>query len=313
MLQAMGRLILLVAFVVCFGAASAFAYNYTNINYPGAAQSDAFGITSDGNVVVGNYYDAYGNQLGMFTYNTTTGVYTPVARPTPSTSLAGINHGRVMTGSSLSGSNIIGYIRNTLGGFAWFSYPGAYETQPRGINDSGDIAGYFRWNSADTAHCFVKQGGTYTVFRPKASPLSCVAQGLNGQGTSTGHVWLPAGAVYPNSPKKEYGWKRTIYGNYRIFSVNGRRTFARGINDSLIVVGYSVGSIGADPHGFAANAGAITSDYQNLTVPQGYPIWSATVDYPGATGTYPQAISNYGTIVGNWIDVSGRAHGFLAR
>ncbi len=36
----------------------------------------------------------------------------------------------------------------------------------------------------------------------------------------------------------------------------------------------------------------------------------STFDYPGATATYPNAISNSGEIVGDYVDSSNVTHGF---
>lgn len=128
------------------------------------------------------------------------------------------------------------------------SFPGASSTAARGLNDQGQVVGF--WNGTDNAfpgltiaHGFVYENGVWSVLDASA--------GTGG-------------------------------------------TFAGGINNSDLIVGYYLDKQGAS-HGFTFDqpTGTFTS-----------------VDMQGAANTYLYGINNLGEMVGSFVDGNGQTYGF---
>ena len=205
------------------------------------------------------------------------------------------------------------------------AYPGAQSTYPFGINDGGQIVGWYALNTGN--HGFLYSGGSFTsVDYPGA--LSTYANGINNSGQIVGyyadaqgrvHGFLKTGANfipidYPgatvtyaagiNSVGQIAGYYQDAGNNYHAFLYSvgsftsidypgATQTYAQGINDNGQIVGYYSGASG-NGHGFLDSAGSFTS-----------------LDFPGAKGTIASAINNNGQVVGYYGDASGNQHGFL--
>ena len=70
------------------------------------------------------------------------------------------------------------------GVFSFFDAPGALDTRPNGINDSGEIVGYF-WHSSFVQRGFVKVGGSYSTIDVPGASLTR-ATGINNAGQIVG-------------------------------------------------------------------------------------------------------------------------------
>jgi probable HAF family extracellular repeat protein len=156
-----------------------------------------------------------------------------------------------------------------------------------GINDAGEIVGYFI-DASFTTHGFLYNGGHYTILdAPGASGTSPAAINSSGQivgSINTGVVNSAKGFLYSN-------------GHYTILDdplgVTG--TEAGGINTSGQIVGTYLDAA-TKAHGFLYSNGNYT-----------------TLDDPlaGPLGTDAIGINDAGQIVGDYFDASGNMHGFL--
>ncbi len=163
-----------------------------------------------------------------------------------------------------------------------FAYPGATETYAYGINDSGQIVGYY--HDGSTYHGFLKDGATYTSLDYPGATFT-EAYGINDSGKIVGfycddsgyyHGFLKDGATYTS-----LDYPGATY------------TYAFGINDSGEIVGSYYDASYGYHHGFLKDGATYTS-----------------LDYPGATQNYAFGINDSGQIVGYYTS-SGYYHGFL--
>jgi probable HAF family extracellular repeat protein len=77
-----------------------------------------------------------------------------------------------------------------------FDYPGASSTNPGGMNNSGQIVGYYL-DSSYIAHGFLKDGGTYTSFdHPGAGSWGTIALDINDSGQIVGYYWDSSGVTH---------------------------------------------------------------------------------------------------------------------
>jgi VCBS repeat-containing protein len=184
-----------------------------------------------------------------------------------------------------SGQIVVGY---TTGSF-WYSslysggtytpiYDQSFNDQAQGINDSGQIVGYYY-----PAQGFLYSGGTYT---PISVPgyAHTVPLGINDSGEIVGYYFPYYGG--PSHGFLDSG------GTFTSFDVPGSTvTYPQSINNSEQIVGYYYD--GSTYHGFLDSGGTFT-----------------TIDVPGSTQTFVQDINDSGQIVGTYYDGS-TYHGFL--
>jgi hypothetical protein len=263
----MKNLITICAAIVLFGTGYARAGTWTPLDYPGAYQTVARGISGDS--IVGQAWDSSGyygflynggnwtklsiipscidgsNIVGysepdyqIELYNLTTGSLTPL-----------ILHHQVMRIAGISGDNFVGdydsggvgrsFLSNSNGS-SWttLDYPGApvYETYAQGISGSS-VVGYYG-DSSGNHHGFLYNGTSWTTFDyPGASET--IAQGINEnsivgqyQDSSGSHGFLYNGS----------SWTTLSY-------PGAMNTYAYGISGNNIVGIYNDGS-GSPSHGF---------------------------------------------------------------
>ena len=133
-------------------------YTYTKLVYPGAIYTDTTGISNAG-TVVGTYRDE-GNRLHGYSFDGTT--YTPIDYPSAvATYTIGIGNNGTILGTyaiQIEGPWHAFSLRN--GVFTSFDFPNN-ETDARGMNASGQIAGVFNAGGITTPHAFVKTGDNY--------------------------------------------------------------------------------------------------------------------------------------------------------
>lgn len=166
------------------------------------------------------------------------------------------------------------------GKFMNINAPNAAVTQPLGINNFGQIIGFFI-DSAGT-HGFLETNGIYrTIQNPSATGAS-IPFSINNLGQIVG--WFDEGSA-------THGF---LYQNGVFTSIEDPiapdATFATGINDWGQIVGFYIDAAGF--HGFVETNGAFT-----------------TVDEPNANGggTFPAAINDVREVAGEFGN-----HGFVA-
>jgi Matrixin len=281
-------------------------YDWVSVDYPGAAFTDVFGANDSGQIV-GIGYDALFNVVATFTYDSKKQSYTPIA-PLPgsiSSFLGGINEPGVMVGSvAFTGVGPeIGLVRSEHGAYTVFSHPAPLgNTEPRAVSNSGLVSGYAYDDAGLNTVGFIYDPArnVFTDFLP--SPFT-IAQGINNQGQVVGSVTLAAGVACTSCLSGRYGFLRAASGAITYFRVNGQPTSARGISDSGRVTGY-IQSSGV-LKGFVTTLEGLP--YEAITISR-----FKLLEFPIATLTEPEGITNAGDIVGIWIDALGNDHGFIA-
>lgn len=164
--------------------------------------------------------------------------------------------------------------------------PGATYTEIYGINDSGQIVGFF----ADSRgyHGFLYSGGTYTQLDAPGADKETFAYGINKSGRIVGS--------FVDSRGQEHGFLYSggIYTQLDVPGANNE-TFAHGINDSGQIVGFFFDS-SSNTHSFLYSEGSFSQ-----------------LDVPGSgVNTQAYGINNAGQIVG-YFGISGgnSQYGFL--
>jgi probable HAF family extracellular repeat protein len=198
---------------------------YTPIDVPGAlpGTTRAFGINDAGQIV--------GDSVSH-SFLLSGGIYTTIDVPGAlSTKADGINNaGQIVGGSSLGGFLLSGGMYTTI------DFPGA-PTSPSGINDSGQIVGFYV-DFRDRDHGFLLSGGVYTTI--DFGPRETVADGINNAGQIVGYYYL--------SGNHGFLLSGGVYTTIDFPGATG--TDITGINNAGQIVGaYSDGS---GTHGFLA-------------------------------------------------------------
>jgi probable HAF family extracellular repeat protein len=180
--------------------------------------------------------------------------------------------------------------------FTTIDVPGAAATYAFGVNDAGQIVGFFR-EASRKGHGFLRTatGAFTTIDVPGAATTSAMKINRAGQIAGT----------FADARGKFHGFLRAPTGTFTTIDVPGAiGTFAQGINNAGQIVGaftkpdtaFAQPDSGVQaflPHGFLRTiTGALT-----------------TFGVPGAANT--TAINSAGQIVGTFADAAGRFHGFL--
>jgi hypothetical protein len=204
-------------------------------------------------------------------------------------------------------------------------YPGTMFTMTYGINDAGELAGYYG-DASGGGHGFTLGGTTYSsIDYPGAS--FTIAYGINNTGIVVG--------FYEDANGGGHGF--TLGGTtYTAIDYPGASfTIAYGINNAGTIVGF-YGDASYAYHGFSLSGGTYTSfDYPNASLTIAYGIntagtiagsyedangvqhgftlsngTSASINYPDASFTIAHGINTAGAIVGYYEDATGVGHGF---
>jgi hypothetical protein len=200
--------------------------------------------------------------------------------------LCGVVHGQTRrTSSTLIYDNII-----------TFDAPGAGQdagqgTSPQGINDEGEIMGYYK-DSASVLQGFVRhRDGTFTAFdapgASKKATLGTFPQSINKNGEIAGYYFTDPNGV-------RHGFVRHKDGSVAKFDPPGSvGTVARSISDMGEFTGNYVSYDVA--HGFIGHKNKMPT----------------TFDPPGSDNTAPQSINAHGDIAGYYADTANSLRGFV--
>ena len=266
------------------------AFSFTQIDVPGATDTEAYGINDAGQIV-----GAFGNNTGVHGFLDTGGSYTTIVVPGAPLITTAQNINNVGQIVGIFGNNFVqhGFL-DTGGNFTQLDVPGLSGLQQytiaNGINDAGQIVGSY----SDSQHLFMgqsSQGFVYTGgnFTPLNVPgaTNTAAYGINNLGQIVG--------TFSNSSLNSHGFLDTG-GNFSQIDVPGATdTVAYGINDAGQIVGTFDDSTGH--HSFLYTGGNF-----------------AQLDVPGAFQTLASDINSTEQIVG-WYSSSATGtgiHGFLA-
>ncbi len=218
--------------------------------------------------------------IGLFVLFATTSVgavaqadtysYTALTAPnTTFTAPRDINNLGVVTGRV----GATGSFTEAGGVFTNIGVPGATRTVARGINDAGDVVGFYKPSGPSGLQAFIRSGAGYSTFS-FAGADATQGTGINDTGSFVGGYMV--GGV-------QHAFQN-IGGVASEISVAGAvAALATGINNSGDVVGYYMNAAN-NTLGFIAHNNTVTS-----------------FAMPGTTETAPLGINNLGEIVGAYI------------
>jgi uncharacterized membrane protein len=300
------RLLALVATGFCCLPVNA-AWQFTSVDFPGAVETNVFGINESGDAV-GFAFDVLSpTQIHPFpfVYDSKKGTYTRLARAFGEefgTFGIGINDRGVIVGSFLNELGSSAFVRSKKGVYTTFMHPGSVLfTDARGINERGLIAGSADDGDVTIGFIYDPASNTYVDFLP--SPQT-TAHGINNRGDVVGSVVLDAGVACAQCPEGVYGFLRTQRGVFTFFRVNGLNTSARGLTDSGLIAGYVETDTGIKS--FVTRLQGLP--YEAITIPE-----ASLLEFPGMSFTIAEGINNRGDVVGVYLDADFAAHGFVAR
>jgi probable HAF family extracellular repeat protein len=265
---------------------TAKVYEFTSVDYPGAAQTYVF--DTDGTTSLGAFVYDPGNASSPTTaFTMAGGAYAILNVPGSTGSIAtGINASGLIVGVYVDvAGSAHGFTTSDSSTFSDIDFPGATDTQAIDVNDAGTIVGDY-FDAANVEHGFVSTAGTFTAIDFPGATSTAVG-GINEGGDLVGgytdttgvtHGFLLSGGVY--SPI-----------NFPLAS--GTTTF--GINDNGDVAGWYIDSAGKT-HGF------VYAD-NNFS----------TVDVAGASATQLTRIKNWEQVTGVYQDALTAEHGLTGQ
>jgi probable HAF family extracellular repeat protein len=264
---------------------TANVYEFTSVDYPGAAQSLVF--DSDGTTALGAFIFDPGNASSPITaFTVAGGVYQILNVPNSTFSVAtGINTSGLIVGTYQDVAGLThGFATSDRSTFNNVDFPGATNTQPIDVNDAGVIAGEYI-DAANVEHGFISSGGAFTAVDFPGATSTAIA-GINANGDTVGvyadttgnHGFLLSGGVFTPI-------------NFPLASA----TTAFGINDDGDIAGFYTDTAGKS-HGF------VYAD-NNFS----------TVDVAGASATELTRIKNWGQVTGVYVDALTAEHGLTGQ
>ncbi len=269
----------LAVFLITFLPVAVGQGKYTQIDYPGALFTAAYGVNSSGDV--SGWYEDAGDILHGFLLSG--GSFATIDYPgAASTTVFGMNNV----------GQIVGYSDNPAVGFAYdissqtfteIAYPNSpFGTRIYSINDSGEAVGYF-YDSEEQPTAFTWSDSIFYQIAPEGSTASVVF-GIADDGDVVGY--------FLNSQfKEDFAFYQGRYS--RIAIPNAEQAYVLGINPGATAL---VGSYAPKPR---LTAGFL---YQNKVL--------KTLQYPRSIETVANGISSTGEVVGYFVDASGYIHGF---
>jgi hypothetical protein len=284
--------------VLVFGAGSANAYTFVSITDRFATgNTTVMGINNSGQLV-----GTYINAGGTHSFIDTNGVFVTSDSADPNAvsgteTIQGINDAGQSVGWYLANGGTVGRgfmlppIGSGLPSLPIVDPDAPNFTSPVGINDSGQVTGYY-WTGS-TIRSFIETNGAFTALVDPAvsgttgTGTGTISRGLNNSGEVAGY--------YDNStgfhPFFEIGG---LFTNFEVPFAKIGGTVASGIDNAGDIVG-SYTDFNGISHGFLRTvSGSFT-----------------TIDDPSGSG-YAWDINDSGQIAGDYFDSNGIVHGYVA-
>jgi uncharacterized membrane protein len=270
---------------------------FSTIDFPGAMFTLASGINASGDIV-GNYAlpgdnapCGHGFLLRRATFTT---IDVDIASSICTVAIDINSTGSIVGFYGDSHFVFHGFLLSN-GVFSTIDFPGAASTLASGINDVGEIVGFYCPTSnfcgsplPPTAHGFVLSGGVFTSFDPPGSIFTNGGR-INSEGRIAGY--------YQSADGKTHVFLRTKESTFTTFDPPGPCPFFKnstpGINAQGEIVGMYMGTDGR-LHGFLLTGGVFS-----------------TIDVPGAINNANFAINERDEIVGIYQSADGNFHGFV--
>lgn len=282
----------------------AMKYTFTVLDYPGTFYTNGFGINSGVTTSKIEIVGGIGNEIAS-----------PI----------GYSQGFQLQYAQASST--------TTETYRSVEIPNAAQQTASGVNDSGELVGYYS-DSTGVVHGYLQSGGIFTTLDvPFPTAIGTSAFGIDNAGdivgfwsdATTGHGFLLHAGTYTsfdypgatftianalNNLGAIVGFYGDTSGVYHGFLLNGgicsaidspgaTATEAYGINDAGTIVGINC---------LTAGCAATFETFQGFVLSSGQ---FSPFAIPGAVATGPVNINNAGRIVGVYHDTVGR-HAFLA-
>lgn len=169
--------------------------SFTNENFPASSQTQVTGLNNVG-TTVGFYADSNGASTPNFIgFVDQSGTFTSVTDPNvgsapTTTQLLGVNDSNVAVGFYVDGGGNAQAFLYNIGSttFTAITLPIADDatmTTATGINNSGEISGFFVNGNTGNTEGFIDNGGTFTVFEVPGS-TNTMFLGINNNGQVVG-------------------------------------------------------------------------------------------------------------------------------
>ena len=196
--------------------------------------------------------------------------------------------------------------------FLSFDVSGATKTEALGLNEDGQVVGFYV-DSNGVKHAFIDRAGTITTFDdPDGSNTASHTAVVNGQtvvlmdgntvATGINDPGQIVGYFYDSSDRAN-GFIDSK-GNFTPLSPPGAvNTFPEDITENKQIVGYYVDNAGVD-HGFIDSGGM-------FTVVNDPSADTTVANVTGNLGTVVTGVNNPGQVVGYYFDNNRLAHGFV--
>lgn len=259
-----------------------------------------------------------------FVYDAASGNFVRIPQPpgfdgiTSSANAIGINEAGVMTGSTFEPTGARGFILAN-GVYQFFSHPQWAETNPRTIGNptaahpQGLVVGYVDdglFETMDSTSGFVYDPATssFATINDTNSFIT-IAHGQNGAGKITG-------SAYGDGTVRAFGTWAFLFtpttgadpmrgGTTSYFRIDGKRSYARGINDKNVIAAIAREPGTSAPRTYVGTPG----NFQLINAPG-----TTGAQCPDGTipGTFAEHITNPGQVIGLLTDDACLNHGFIA-
>jgi len=178
--------------------------------------------------------------------------------------------------------------------FTTVDVPGATNTNATGINNRGQIVGFYHDASGDHGFVLSSDRRTFTTIDNPAGIGVTSLQGINDDGYVIGVFTNPITNFTQSFLADVSGSAFVNFGDPSV-SAGSYGTYAHGINDRGQIVGHFFGG-GSDLHGFLRNADGTFVNFDDPNAPVG------TI---GTLGTVGRGINDIGQIVGYFPGLNG--------
>lgn len=203
---------------------------FETMDYPGATYTLLYGVNNR-DVAIGYYGDGTTQHTVTYSVRSRTWRVLPDIPGYSQNEGYGINDHGVAVGNAFTSSSSVAWIWDPEAlSYSFFAVPKAanHTTSPSGLNDKGQVAGYFA-DASGVYHGFLKEYGTYTIIDVPGA-TNTYPDGLNDRGVIQGQIYDIAGAAE--------GFLATPGGHFAIVNYPGpKMTALVGINDRGDVCG----------------------------------------------------------------------------
>jgi len=164
--------------------------DFRMVDYPGAT-STSLGQVSNRGVAIAVYGDGVAQHTVTYSVESRTWTALPDIPGYSRNDGYGINEAGVAVGNAFSSTATVAWIWDpTTRSYYFFTVPGAdaNSTSPSGLNDKGQIAGYYSTEMGSVYHGFIKEYATFTTVDMPGT-IDTYPDGINNNGVIQGQIF----------------------------------------------------------------------------------------------------------------------------